>query len=169
MLNLLILPVLISGTFDIGGRVGAVFPVSRIARTVHSGTLLGAQVGYSSGCSRLEVNYNYFDLPGKGAVPYAINFHELALLYSYAVFQRPTWGIALGTGPGLAFITRSFSGLKESGRVADAHITIAIYQQEKNSRVSATIDNIIFIETPAGRAPVFTYFPALTAGVAYAF
>ncbi len=169
VLNLLILPVVIFQNFDIGIRVGAVFPLTKIARTVHSGTILGAQAGYSLGSNRLELDYSHFNLPGKNSMPYELTFNELALIYSYSLLARPTWGIALGAGPGLSFITRAFSGGKETGRVATTHITLSIYQQEKKSRLSATIDNIIFIEAPRSRSPIFTYFPALTAGVAYAF
>lgn len=169
MLNFLLLPVLFFTGFDFGGRVGAAFPTDGIGRTTRSSTLLGAQVGYTFLRHRLGLNYYFLDFPGRQNIPYGITVHELALNYSFALVQKSNWGIALGAGPGLGYLRRAYRAAQETGFAPNGHITVSIYQQERHSRVSAGIDQLIFLTTPANRAPVLTYFPAIYAAIAYAF
>lgn len=169
MLNLLILSVLFFTGFDFGVRVGPVFPTAGIGRTTGSSTILGTQVGYSFLRHRLGLNYFFLDFPGRQNIPYGITVHELTLNYSFALLKKSNWGIGLGAGPGLGYLRRAYRSALETGTAPNGYITAFIYQQERHSRVSAGIDQFIFFTTPANRAPILTYFPAIYATIAYAF
>lgn len=169
VLNLLFAATLIFTGFDFGGRVGAAFPTGGINRHTRSSTLLGAQLGYTFSRHRLGLNYSFLDFAGKQNIRYEMTIHELSLSYSYALFAKSNWGIALGAGPGYGYIRRTYNYAQETGYAPDCHINLFVYQQERHSRVCAGIDNIVFFSAPPNRSPVFTYFPAIYAEVGYAF
>lgn len=168
MTNLIIILSVLVGSVDVGGRVGIAFPTGGINRQTRSSTVIGLQAGYAINWHRLELGYSFFTFPGRANTPYELNIHQVSLLYENEFFHRPTWGISAGAGAGFGFIRRSFNPGLEQGRAPNASLVLKFVQHEGKSRVSAGVDNIVFIEQ-TGRGPVLTYFPMLRAEVAYVF
>lgn len=160
---------LVFNGFDLGGRVGIAFPTDGISRTTGSATVIGAQAGYSWQRQRVELGYSFLSFPGKRSSPYELTLNEVALAYSYEFFFRPVWGINFATGPGLGFIKRASRSAQENGRAPNWHLGCFFVQHEGKSRVSAGLDNIIYLEGIAVRRLAITYFPVIRAEVAYAF
>jgi hypothetical protein len=79
MLSLLLIPLLVAGGFEAGGRVGAAFPASGLEASHSSSATFGAYFDYTFGRSRLDLGYGYFGLPSRQASAYRFEGHELAL------------------------------------------------------------------------------------------
>ncbi len=169
MANLLVSALLIFSGFDLGGQVGSVFTTGGISRTCHTGTLLGAQLGYQNGRARLEFSYSYFTFPAKGLRFYELSLHQMRLSYRYEFLYRREWGAGLEFGPVLGFARRRSTLGREDGRTGGAHIGLIVVQHQGRSLISAGFDNAIFVEWGKGSGPVLTYFPVIKAGVGYVF
>jgi len=168
VVNLTVILTLLCSGLDIGGRVGIAFPTGGVNRTLRSGTTIGLQAGYSLNRHRLELGYSYFTFPGQVSVPYELRVHDVALAYDYEFLHRMNWGISAGAGAGYSILQRSFNTGRETGRTPDIHLAMKVIQHEGKSRVSAGLDNIIFMEGRADR-PLLTYIPMLRVEVGYAF
>jgi len=166
--NLIIIATLVITSIDIGGQVGIGFPTGGINRTTRSSTVIGLQTGLNLNRHRLQLGYSYFNFPGRNNAPYELDIHHISLIYDYRFFARPAWGICAGAGGGVGFIRRSFNTGIETGRAPNANLVLKLIQQEGKSRVSAGLENLIFIEK-TGKGLALTYFPTLRAEVAYVF
>jgi len=169
MLSLVLVPALLFAGFDVGGRVGAAFPVSGLGTHHGSSALLAAQAAFASGRTRVELAFTFISLPGRQNSPYRMDLNELSLTCGYELLHRPTWGIEAYAGPGYALARRRYGSGSETGRAPTVHAGAGIVQHEGRSRLSLGLGNCLFIE-PAGNGRLaLSDIVSLRAGVAYAF
>jgi len=170
---------LVTGGFEAGGRVGVLVPGSGLENSHASAALLGLNLCYAIGPSRLSLDYCYTGLPAKQASPYRFDVHELALGYGHEfVVGRPAagstsgWGVEASAAAGFGLLDRTHASAGEGGKAPASHLGAGLFQRQGHSRVSLGLDNIVFIESqPNGstRAFALTYLIALKAGVTYVF
>ncbi len=172
MLVFTLLPLLVISGFDIGGSIGAALPATGLAPAHTSSARLGVALGWASGRSRLELSYAYTGLPGPQSSPYRLDLGEFALRYAFEFVRQPSWGIAVGAGPGYGFARRSLGPAAESGRSPSAHVGMEIVERQGRSRLSFGFDNALFLSArPAGAVTrlVTCWVAILTVGVSYGF
>jgi hypothetical protein len=172
MLSLLVVPFLVLGGFEAGGRVGVVFPASGLEQTHNSSAALGLSLCYSAGSSRILLDYSYCGLSARQASPYRLDVHDLALGYGLEFFQRNGWGFEASAQAGYSLLRRTLASATESGKSPLGHVGLGFFQRQGKSRLSVGLDNAVFIESAkSGSTSVVsaTWLPALKAGVGYAF
>lgn len=168
VLSSLLVSLLLTAGFDIGGRVGAAFPAGGLAQSHTSAAVLGAQAAWSLDRVRLELGFTFVSLPGKQNNPYRMDMSQLALTCGYEFLHRPAWGLEAWLGPGYAFARRRSGSAGENGKAPFCLAGVGIVQHEGRSRLSLGLDNYLYIES-AGDRPTVSDIVALRAGVAYAF
>lgn len=165
-----LLPLLLAGSIDVGGRVGVALPAGGLARSHNSAAAVAAQLGWTLGRFRLELGYTFAGLTGREAGSYRLDIHEAVLGGGWEILHRPAWGLELSAGAGLGFVRRALGPAREAGRVPSAHLGAGLVQHEGRSRLSLVFDNALFIESPAssaGRSFKLTWLPQVRAGVGY--
>jgi len=179
MLPLLLVSSLVTGGFEVGGRIGVVFPSSGLATVHNAAALFGANLGYEVGLNRFTLDYSYTGLQAKEAIPYQFNLHDLSLGYDREfvlgrTLSRPDsyWGFEASAAAGLGLLSRRFGSGRETGKAPAGILGAGFFQRQGHSRVMVGLDNIVFGESrPAGsaRTASLTYLFSLKGGVSYAF
>jgi hypothetical protein len=172
MLSLFLIPLLVTGGFEAGGRVGAVFPASGLETNHSSSASFGAYVGYAFGRSRVDIGYGYFSLPSRQASAYRFENHELTLQYGYELLRAAGWGIEASAGAGFGLFRRVLTPALETGTAPAAHLGVGFYQGQGHSRVTLGFDSAVYVESVHGSGTssvALTWLPAIKAGVGYVF
>lgn len=172
MLSFLLIPFLVVGGFEAGGRVGAAFPASGLETTHSSSATFGAYFGYALGRSRFDLGYGYLGLPSRQTSAYRFESHALALSYGYELVRASGWGLEASAGAGFNFLRRVLAPGLETGTAPAVHLGVGFYQTQGHSRVTLGLDNAVFIESVNGGGTsslALTWLPAIKAGVGYVF
>lgn len=174
---LLIASLLVTGAFEAGGHVGAVFPASGLESYHADAAQFGIELGYQAGPSHLLLDYAYSGLHAKQASPYRFDINELSLGYWHDfVVGRPSatsdWGFDAAAAAGLGLLKRTLGTAQETGKSPSVHIDAGLFQRQGHSRLWLGLDNTVFCESrPTGstRSVSLTYLIALRGGVTYVF
>jgi hypothetical protein len=179
MLPLLVASLLVTGSFEAGGRIGVVFPSSGLENTHDAAALFGASLGYGIGPNRFSLDYAYTGLQAKQASLYQLNLHCLSLGYGRefilgraASGSNSDWGLEASASAGLGLLNRTIGSAREAGKSPFGIVGLGIFQRQNHSRLSFGLDNVVFSESrPAGsnRTVSLTYLIALKGGVSYVF
>ncbi|MBN2464057.1 hypothetical protein JXD38_00330 [candidate division WOR-3 bacterium] len=179
MLPLVLVPLLVSAGFEVGGRIGVVFPASGLETTHDAAALFGANLGYEAGLNRLTLAYAYSGLQARQASPYRFDLHDLSLGYGREfVLGRALsradsyWGFEASASAGLGLLGRTFNSARETGKAPYGALAVGFFQRQGHSRVMVALDNVVFSESrPAGNTSSvsLTYMLAIKGGVAYVF
>ncbi len=171
MSSFLLLPFVLVG-LELGGRLGTALPWGGLGVQHSSGVRLGATLGLSFGRSRVELGYDFAELPGRDGSPYRLRLYDLGGRYGFELVHRPSWGIEAGAGASLSTVSRSLLSARESGRSSVGHLGISFVQRQASTRFSLGLDHALFVESRRAGATTrlaFTSLFGLHAGVAYAF
>ncbi len=179
MLPLLLVPLLVAGGFEVGGRIGVVFPASGLEASHDAAALFGANLGYEAGLNRFTLEYAYSGLQAKQASPYRFNLSDLSLGYGreFVLGRTPSrsdsyWGFEASAAAGLGLLSRTLGSARETGKAPSGILGVGFFQRQGHSRVMVGLNNTIFGESrPAGSARTvsLTYLIALKGGVSYVF
>jgi hypothetical protein len=162
----------IVGGLDAGIRVGGAFPAAGLAPVHSSSAIFGAEAGWTSGRSRLQLDYGYAGLPGPQASPYRLDIHTIALRYGFEFVQQPGWGIGAAAGGSWSFLRRSLLDALETGTSPAAHLGVGFIQHQGHNRLKLGVDNAVFIGSSRDAGTTRTalsWLVTLEAGVGYAF
>jgi hypothetical protein len=179
MLPLLLVSLLAAGGFEVGGRIGVVFPASALGASHDAAALFGANLGYAAGLNRFALEYAYAGLQARQASPYQLSLHDFSLAYGreFVLGRTPSrsdsyWGFEASASAGLGLLARTLGSARETGKAPAGILAVGFFQRQGHSRVMAGLDNTVFSESrPAGntRSVSLTYMPAIKGGVAYVF
>lgn len=179
MLPLLLASVFVAGGFEVGGRIGVVFPASGLENSHADAALFGASLGYQVGLNRFTLDNGYAGLQAKQASSYRFDVHGLSVRYGRefildrAVSGRTSnWGFEASAAAGVGLLARTLGSARETGKAPSGVLGVGFYQRQGHSRLSLGLDNIVFIESrPAGSARTVspTYLIVLKGGVSYVF
>lgn len=167
MVSLLISLALVSG-FDAGGRIGAAFPTSGLARSHEFAGLFGAYAGYGFGASRVELSYGFCEFAAPQAGNYRLGLHDVGLEYGLEFVHKPGWGIGASAGASYGLARRGTGDATETGGAPAAHLGVGFVQRQGKSRLSLGLDNRVCFEQ-GGAGVKTTYIFGLRVGVGYAF
>ncbi len=163
----LILSLALTAGFDAGGCIGAAFPGSGLQRSHQFAGLFGALAGWSSGPSRVGLNYGFAEFNAPQAAAYRMQLHSVSIEYGFEFVHRPGWGIAAQAGAGYGLARRIAGSAVERGGAPAAHFGVGFNQRQGASRLSLGLDNAVYLESGgAGIKP--TYIFGLRVGVGYA-
>ncbi|HTW92677.1 MAG TPA: hypothetical protein VMH22_13365 [bacterium] len=177
MLSLLIVPLLLTGGFELGGRVGVLFPASGLETNHGDAALFGVDFGYRTGPNVFTLEYRYSGLHAKEASPYRLDINEPAIGYGRdfslgRAGATSDWGLEGSVAAGFGLLSRTLGSARETGAAPSGHLDVGVFQRQGHSRLSLTLDNIVFSESQSAgssRTVSLTYLIALKGGVAYVF
>jgi len=153
MLPLLLVSSLVTGGFEVGGRIGVVFPSSGLATVHNAAALFGANLGYEVGLNRFTLDYSYTGLQAKQASPYQFNLHCLSLGYGREFVLGRTqsrsdsyWGLEASASAGLGLLSRTLGTAREAGRAPAGILALGFFQRYGRCRLSLDLVNTLFFE-----------------------
>jgi hypothetical protein len=117
MLPNVLLSLLLAGTFDVTGQLGANAPFGALEFNQRGGITGGIALGYNSGRSRFELLNEFSQLPGSQQAAYSLLNYRLGASYHHALTMKTDWLVRAGLGLDWNNLRRSLGGKAETGSV----------------------------------------------------